>query len=684
MRDRTNRLALLSEIGARLLGAGDPDEALAALLPALSARLGADAVFSHVPTAGGWALKAAAGLDPGKAEALGRLPFVAAVCDQVARTRQFAHRAALRRSADPAARPAAALGFRAYLCFPLLAGQEVLGTLAFATEQADRFDNDNVTFLGMVAHYGAAAWLRRRAEQASREAERRSRVLLEAAPVSIALLERGSLRVRQASRRACQELGHSMEAFTSLRVPDFEAAIPGERSLAEVASQLGTSGGEVRTRFRHRAGDSLDMLVRAEPVELDGESLIYAAWTNVTELSRTRRALEESQDQLRSILDTVPDAMIVIDDQGRVVSFSTAAERLFGWPAAEALGQDVSILMPEPDRARHPGYLSHHLRTGERRVIGIGRRVRGQRRDGSLFPMELSVGEASSGGKRLFTGFVRDLTEQEASQRRLADLQAELHHVARLSVAGEMASALAHELNQPLTAIASSMRAALRLLEASPVHGALPPRALEAMHRAACQSLRAGQIMQRLRDFVVKGEAEKEPASLPGIIAEARELALPGIAQPGIGIEIRLEPDLPPVLVDRVQVQQVLLNLVRNAVEALGEPDGDRARNPAEGRTEGRARQVTVTARRAGGGMVEVAVLDTGPGLSPAVADRLFEPFVTTKRGGMGVGLSICRSIVEAHGGRLWSEANPGGGAAFRFTLPPAPCRSSPPQEEEP
>ncbi|WP_424138697.1 PAS domain S-box protein [Roseomonas chloroacetimidivorans] len=379
---------------------------------------------------------------------------------------------------------------------------------------------------------------------------------------------------------------------------------------------------------------------------------------------RAERALREAEQQLRSILDTVPDAMIIIDEHGSITSFSSAAERLFGWPARETVGRNVSMLMPSPDRERHDGYIAHYLRTGERRIIGTGRVVTGLRRNGSTFPMELTVGEVSSTGRRLFTGFVRDLTERQESERRLQELQSELLHVSRVSAAGEMASALAHELNQPLTAIASSVKAALRMAQAAPAGAnsgpALPERAVEAMERAVGQSLRAGQIVRRLREFVAKGEADRQLETLPSLIEEASALGLVGARQRGVQVTFNLPRDLPPVLVDRIQIQQVLLNLMRNAVEAMTEEEGSERR------------ELVVAAVPRGAEEVELAVADTGPGLSPHVAARLFEPFVSTKPSGMGVGLSICRSIVEAHGGRLWAEPNPGGGTVFRLTLPAA------------
>src|SRR5579863_9737227 len=241
---------------------------------------------------------------------------------------------------------------------------------------------------------------------------------------------------------------------------------------------------------------------------------------------------------LRTILETVPDAMVVIDRDGIIQYFSTAAERLFGYTSSEVRGQNVKLLMPPPYRDQHDGYLRRYLTTGERRIIGIGRVVVGQRKDGSTFPMELSVGEAS--GERLFTGFVRDLTERQQTERRLHELQDGLLHVSRLRAMGQMAAALAHELNQPLTATANYVRAAIRLLDAPEPN---PDRIRQAMRQAAEQTLRSGEIIRRLRAFVARGEVARHPENVVQLIEEACALALIGVKQYGIKVHISLDPD---------------------------------------------------------------------------------------------------------------------------------------------
>jgi two-component system sensor kinase FixL len=311
------------------------------------------------------------------------------------------------------------------------------------------------------------------------------------------------------------------------------------------------------------------------------------------------------------------------------------------------------MLMPSPYREAHDGYLTRYLRTGERRIIGIGRVVVGERKDGSTFPMELAVGEMRSADKRFFTGFIRDLTERQKTEARLRELQTELIHISRLTAMGEMASALAHELNQPLSAIANYLKGLRRLLGAG-ISEESSAMAQEALDKAAEQALRAGQIIRRLREFVARGETEHQVESVKRLVEEASALALVGVRDRGIRAKFQFDQTSDLVLVDKVQIQQVVLNLVRNAIDAMENVE---------------RRELLISTHTAENGAITVSVADTGSGISPEIAEQLFHPFITTKREGMGVGLSISRTIIEAHGGQIWAEPNPGGGTIFRFTL---------------
>ncbi len=381
-----------------------------------------------------------------------------------------------------------------------------------------------------------------------------------------------------------------------------------------------------------------------------GQSVLDITGRKASEQARLHNELH-----MRSILASVQDAMVVIDQDGGIMSFSAAAERLFGYAEAEILGHNVSVLMPNPDRDRHDGYLRHYRATGERRIIGIGRIVTGQRRDGSTFPMELSVGEANDGVQRIFTGFIRDLSEQRRAELQLRELQSELIHVSRVSAMGAMASTLAHELNQPLSAIANYLEAARDMLPPDPTGDAALLR--EAVEEGAREALRAGQIVRRLREFVARREVNRRPEPLKTIVDEAVRLSLASAHEHGIRVFVALDPASEMVLVDRVQIQQVLVNLLRNAAEVLTDRD---------------VREITVSSKQSGV-MVTLSVADTGPGIEPVIAARLFEAFTTSKESGMGLGLSICRTIVEAHGGRISAEPRCGGGTVFSFSLPSAP-----------
>lgn len=471
------------------------------------------------------------------------------------------------------------------------------------------------------------------------------------------------------------------------------------------------------------------------------------------------------------------DGIIVIDEKANVLFYNEACRKLFQYVSEEVLSHNVSMLMPEPYRTEHDSYVSRYRKTGDARIIGIGREVTGRRKDGTIFPMYLSVGEGDVGGKRVFIGIVhdlsdiraeeerraeadrhlaqlvessddvilsksldgivktwnaaaerifgytaaemigrpisviipperqaeemeilqkvssgesihhyettrlckdgreitvslsvspirdgsgnvigaskiaRDVTEQRQTERRAIQLQSELAHVDRVNAVSQLSSALAHELNQPLTAIMNYVSAAkLRWSQAGG-----NDKATSLLDRAIAQTERAGAIIQRLRSFLEKREPHRIEEDLNAVLEEAIALGFVGSSNDGMTLSLDLATDLPAVHVDKVQIEQVMVNLLRNATEAMR----DSAR-----------RELTISSYRTGPKLVEIAIADTGPGVPDFVAQQLFEPFVTTKETGMGVGLSICRTIVEAHGGQIWMVPNSPGGTIFKIQLP--------------
>jgi two-component system, LuxR family, sensor kinase FixL len=448
---------------------------------------------------------------------------------------------------------------------------------------------------------------------------------------------------------ACEALATYEDVLALLHPEDRQSAV---KAIKHCIKEHGAS--ELNYRVLRPDGTTCWLYQRSQ-VYSDRDNIPTHMRGVVLDISKQKKVEDElkaREEHWRSVLEIVPDAVIVIDDKGIIRSFSAAATRLFGFAASETVGRNVSMLMPEPDRSRHDGYIARYRDTGEARVIGVGRVVTGQRQDGSTFPMHMSLVETRSGERRHFTGFVRDLTEREETQAKLQELQSEVAHMSRLTAMGEMASTLAHELNQPLAAVGNYLNGCRQLLEGS--QNPVASEIQDALNEAAEQIVRAGQIIRHLRDFVARGETEKRIERVAKLIEEASALALVGTREQGIKMRFAIDPSVNSVFADRVQVQQVLINLLRNAIEAM---------------QHSTRRELTLVVAPTKPNMVTFSVSDTGTGVPDDIAPRLFEPFMTTKLHGMGVGLPISRTIVESHGGRIWAEPNEGGGSIFHFTL---------------
>lgn len=374
--------------------------------------------------------------------------------------------------------------------------------------------------------------------------------------------------------------------------------------------------------------------------------------------SKGRRELPDqsptvSEARLLSVLDTAVDGIIVIDDRARVLVFNKACEDLFGYPASEVMGRNISVLMPPEFSSEHDAAVGHYLRTGEKRIIGIGREVRGRHADGTVFPIELSVGEAKTPEGPQFIGIIRDLRSRKAVEQRLNQLQAQLVQMARVNAMDEMGAAVAHELNQPLTAVMLYLQALTRKLRISDC--GVEQSVLEILGKAAREAERAGSIIQRMRQFVEKREPERQPLDIRKLIDEALELTLLG--NDGAAVEVvRVEaPHLPALEADPVQIQQILINLIRNGIEAV--------RHRGE-------RWIRIAVRAEDAHLL-IEVEDSGPGIPPETARNLFKAFSTSKKTGLGLGLAISRSIAQNHGGELLVEPGGGGrGATFVLSLP--------------
>jgi two-component system, LuxR family, sensor kinase FixL len=381
----------------------------------------------------------------------------------------------------------------------------------------------------------------------------------------------------------------------------------------------------------------------------DGIGGVIIFSEDITERLLVGEAMREKERRLNAIVDAAMEAIVSIDGKGLIQSANPAAQEMFGYDRAELLGCNVKMLMPNHYRAEHDRYLANYLAGGKKHVIGLRRKVEGRRKDGSIFPLELTVGETTFNQDIMFVGFLRDLSPIEEEKRRVNALRDDLVHVSRLNDMGEVVTGLAHEVGQPIAAILNFAAAHRRAMALT---GEPPEPDLVAKIEA--QARRAAEILRRLRGFIEKRPPERRVAKIHELIDDAVSLALlRSRAQiiylpPGDGGDIR-------VCVDRIQIGQVLVNLLRNADDALLDaPDPE----------------ILVETFRNSLGMVRVAVADNGAGIEGEARGQLFAPFFSTKKYGMGVGLSISKSIVESHGGDISYRANAPRGSIFEFTLP--------------
>lgn len=383
------------------------------------------------------------------------------------------------------------------------------------------------------------------------------------------------------------------------------------------------------------------------PVRLLGTHL------DVTERRQREQALRAGEAERRAILATVPDAMFVCTGRGLIRACSASACRLFGYEESELLGREVSDYVEDSrGKAAVRRDLAKAVGRGPASPWPLPLNVRCA--SGEVVPVSFVIGDANLDGMRMFVVLGRDMRPAIANEERFHRLSNDLAQVSRLGMMGEMAGALAHELSQPLSAIVNFLGAVDLMMEEK---SANPERLRSAVNRASEQAARAGEIIRRLRAFILRGEADMRAESLTSLVREAATLALFNTSTFGVRLSYDFENEDRLVLGDRIQIQQVLVNLIRNAADAMAAHAGDR-------------RDLVISTVMARDNLIEISVRDSGPGIAPEMLERLFSPFATTKREGLGFGLAISRRIVEAHGGQLSAASAPGGGAIFRFTLP--------------
>jgi len=355
-----------------------------------------------------------------------------------------------------------------------------------------------------------------------------------------------------------------------------------------------------------------------------------------------------------ALMNAAIDAIIVIDHQARIRHFNLSAERMFGYRESEVLNRNVKLLMGEPDRGQHDGYIERYLETGKASVIGIGREVQGLRKNGELFPMSLSVGRSGDGEDVHFVGIAHDLSERQSHVEKLKNLELQLFHADRLLTLGELTAGIAHEMNQPLTAIAAYADALVHLVDQRKESAESGVQSI--CSRISEQSRRAAAVVDRLRKLVRSGTSSKARLDITIVVNNMLLLFEYELKRAGVILEVKAPDQTVEVFLDEIQVQQILVNLVKNSLDAIAE----------SGRPDGRIDIVITSSQKE----LAISVLDNGSGVSRESLPHLFEPFYTSKAKGVGLGLSICKHIALAHGGTLAYVPTGTGQTCFTLKLP--------------
>ena len=362
-----------------------------------------------------------------------------------------------------------------------------------------------------------------------------------------------------------------------------------------------------------------------------------------------------AEERFRLVVEAAPNAMIMVNAEGKIDLTNAQVESVFGYTRQELVGHPLEILVPERLRDRHSEHRSGYFADPKAHAMVAGRELFGRRKDGSEVPIEISLNPIRTSEAPFALASIVDITERRRAELKAARQRNELAHLSRAALLGELSGSLAHELNQPLSAILFNAQAAQLLLRQDAAH---PDELQEILAEIVEENKRAGEVIRRLRALLRKGETQLEPLHINEVVNSVLKLMRSDLVNQHVAVRAELAPDLPVVDGDGIQIQQVLLNLVVNGCDAMAEVE------PIE------RRLLVCTAKLTDGREVSVSVADRGCGIPPDKMERIFEPFFTTKTHGMGLGLAVCRTIISAHGGKLWLTNNAGRGATFQFTLP--------------
>jgi PAS domain S-box-containing protein len=551
-------------------------------------------------------------------------------------------------------------GIRSFAGHPLIFRGNKLGALALFSRQP--LDERSFSWLRMFADQAAVAIAnasvfedRKRAEEALRESQEN---LARTEQFSLVMETHTDLEGRwlKVPPTLCELLGYTEEELLGHRFHELTHPDDAEADWNQCSRLI---RGEIKSfdlekRYIRKDGSVVWVYLNASVVlDASGAPVHLRTYIkDITQRKQQEQALRQSEERYRTLAETATDVILTIDQTSTILFVNGAVEKTFGYSPAEIVGQKITALMPERLRRRHEEAIRRYLETGEKRIPWNAVSLPGLHKNGREINLDISFAEMRTGDERFFSGILRDVTERKRTEEALSKSQEELAHVTRVATLGEMTASIAHEVNQPLAAVINSASACLRWLDAQK-----PEEARRSASRAIAEGHRASEIIGRIRALAKKAPPQKDWLDVNETIHEVIALARSEIERNGVALETELSDDMPIILADRIQLQQVILNLMMNAIEAMsGVGQGPRELLVRSGIDESE--------------YVVISVQDSGPGIDPQNLDHLFDAFYTTKPQGLGMGLAISRSIIDAHGGRLWVTANPDNGATFQFTLP--------------